>query len=254
MKHDEQMRPLNEPGARATGRGRARASCRRAGLAFLVIGSGAWAQSLFESPAAPQLQREAGEAARAGAAPALREVSLFAVEQPKPREFLAEDLVTIIISERSKLDRKQKGESKKEYDNEAALTKFIDIVNLLELIVKQTSNERLPAIDLTSETDFKGDAKYFREDRLTDRITAKILEVKPNGTLVLEARRQWKTDEEDQVVVLSGICRADDVTDQNTVQSNQLYDLKLVVENRGELNRATKKGLIPRVLETILNF
>lgn len=211
-------------------------------------------QSLFEQAPQDLPQRVAGSATVAGAAPALNEVSLFAVEPPQPRQFEPEDLVTIIVSERSKLDRKQKGESKKDYSNDAALTNFLDLISALELISEQTTAARLPKVGIDSQSDFKGDAKYMREDNLTDRLTAKVLEVKPNGTLVLEARRQWTTDEEDQVAVLSGICRAEDVTDQNTVQSNQLFDLKLVVENNGDLDDSTKKGLIPRIWETIFNF
>ncbi len=229
--------------------------CLRAGLVASIVCTGASAQSLFERPPTDAPQRVTEQPVRAsGSAPGLNEVSLFAVEPPAPREFKAEDLVTIIISERSKLDRKQKGLSTKDYTNEAELTDFIDILSALELIVKQTSDAKLPKVGVDSKADFSGNARYFREDRITDRLTAKILEVKPNGTLILEARRQWTTDEEDQVAVLSGICRAEDVTDKNTVQSNQLFDLKLVVENNGDLDNATKKGLIPKIWETIFNF
>lgn len=221
---------------------------------MLVAGAAA-GQSLYErAPESPPHRATDQPLRPVGSAPGLNEVSLLAVEPPKPREFQAEGLITIIISERQKLDRKQKGDYQKDYTNDAALRNFIDLLDALELISTQTSAARLPRVGITSKNDFSGDGKYLREDKLTDRITAKILEVKPNGTLVLEARRQWTTDEEDQVAVLSGICRSEDVTDKNTVQSNQLYDLKLVVENNGDLDKTTRKGLIPKIWETIFNF
>jgi flagellar L-ring protein precursor FlgH len=227
----------------------------RAALIASLLAASASGQSLFERPAVDTAQRATDQPARpASAAPALQEVSLFAVQAPAPREFQAEGLITIIVSERSKLDRKQTADSSKDYESDEALKKFIDLIDLLELQVTATSAARLPSVGIESSRSFEGEGKYTREDRLTDRLTAKILEVKPNGTLVLEARRQWTTDEEDQVAVLSGICRAEDVTTDNTVQSNQLYDLKLLVENNGDLDRSTKKGLIPRVWETIFNF
>lgn len=231
------------------------ASTRAALIVSLILASAAGAQSLYERPAVPEPPRQSDLPARpVGEAPALQQVSLFAVEPPRPREFAAEGLVTIIISERSQFDRKQSAESEKDYENSAALKKFLDLLDLLELQVAATSAARLPEVEIESESKFEGEGTYKREDRFTDRITAKILETKPNGTLVLEARRQWTTDEEDQVAVLSGICRAEDVTDANTIQSNQLYDLRLRVENNGELDKSTKKGLIPRVWETIFNF
>lgn len=228
--------------------------CARCVLMMAAVSWAAAGQSLYERPVADGPAREGVPVAGAAPSAPLNEVSLMAVEPPKPREFQAEDLVTIVISERQKLDRKQKGESKKNYDNDFAIEAFIDLINLLETRIEPTSSEHLPVLSLKADNNFKGDAKYLREDKLTDRLTAKVLEVKPNGTLVLEARRQWTTDEEDQVAVLSGICRAEDITDQNTVQSNQLYDLRLVVENNGDLDRTTKKGLIPRIWETLVNF
>lgn len=224
----------------------------------LVCGGGVCrAQSLFETPIAPVPERApegAPAATPAGPSTELRQVSLYAVEAPKPRQFQANDLITIIISERSKLDRSQKAESDKEYSNEFAVEQFIDLINLLELRIQATSEPRLPRVSLESETSFEGEGKYTREDRLTDRITAKILEVKPNGTMVIEAKRSVQTDEEGSTVTLSGVCRSEDVTDQNTVQSNQLYDLALNVENTGDLDRSSRKGVIPRILETIFNF
>ncbi|MFM9957867.1 MAG: flagellar basal body L-ring protein FlgH [Phycisphaerales bacterium] len=188
--------------------------------------------------------------------PQLAEISLFAIEPPTAREFGENDLVTIIISERSKTERNQKLDSKKEYDLDSKITAWIDLMQLLELraVPDGKTEDRLPSVGAELESEFKGDGKYNREDKLTDRIQARIVEVKPNGTLLLEARRGIKTDEEGQDVVLSGLCRQEDVTDSNTVQSNQLYDLQLNVQNTGQVKKAGEKGLIPRVLDGLFNL
>lgn len=227
-------------------------------LGALMICGLAQGQSLYEQPVPPADDRSiAGGQAQVIAPDAplmLEQVSLLAVKPAKPREYTENDLIQIIISERSQVDRKQEAESAKSYSNNFEVEQFIDLVNLLETRIQATSEARLPKISLTSDSDFEGDGEYKREDRFTDRVMARVLEVKPNGTLVLEARRQFITDEEEAVVVLSGICRYEDVTDTNTVQSNQLFDLVLNVQNTGDLKRTTKKGIIPRVLEGILNF
>lgn len=181
-------------------------------------------------------------------------VSLMAVKPSKPREYAQNDIIQIIISERSQVDRSQETDHKKDYDNSFEFTKFMDLIALLETRIQQTSTAKLPALDVSSGTQFKGDAEYKRDDRYTDRLAARVLEVKPNGTLVLEARRQFVTDEEETVVVLSGVCRYEDVTVNNSVQSNQLFDLSMNVQNSGDLKRTNRKGLIPRVLEGLLNF
>lgn len=225
-------------------------------LALALVGA-AHAQSLFEQPVEPPIDRVAPTSQPpkpAGASPALSEVSLYAVEPPKPKEYQENDLVQIIISERSQIDREQEAESQKDYDNDLTISNFLDIVNLLETRIQQTSDERLPKIGVSSAQDFSGEAEYTRSDRITDRVMARVVEVKPNGVLLLEARRKFVSDEEETLVLLSGSCRGEDITVNNSVQSNQIFDLSLNVQNSGDLKRTSRKGLIPRLLESLLNF
>jgi flagellar L-ring protein precursor FlgH len=208
------------------------------------------------SAAAPAPATTMRSPRRAGRTPALADISLYAIDAPAAKEFAENDLVTIIISERSKTERNQKLDSKKNYKLDASVSAWIDLLQLLEARVKPDGNgtSELPSVGASLKNDFKGDGKYNREDKLTDRIQARVVEVKPNGTLLIEARRSIKTDKEVQEVVLSGLCRSEDITDANTVQSNQMYDLSLNVQNAGEVKNVGEKGLIPRVLDTLFNF
>lgn len=208
-----------------------------------------------QSPAAATAPMRA-TSHRSHRAPTLADISLYAVEAPAAREFAENDLVTIIISERSKAERNQKLDSKKDYGLDASVSAWIDLLQLLEARAKPDGNtaSELPSVGVNFKSDFKGDGKYTREDKLTDRIQARVVEVKPNGTLLIEARRSLVNDEEVQEVVLSGLCRGEDITDANTVQSNQLYDLALNVQNKGEVKKAGEKGVIPRIIDTLFNF
>ncbi len=208
------------------------------------------------STAAPAAATMMRTPRRAGRTPTLADISLYAIDAPAAREFAENDLLTIIISERSKTERNQKLDSKKDYKLDASVSAWIDLLQLLEARVKPDGNaaSELPSVGASLKNDFKGDGKYNREDKLTDRIQARVVEVKPNGTLLIEARRSIKTDKEVQEVVLSGLCRSEDITDANTVQSNQMYDLSLNVQNAGEVKNVGEKGLIPKVLDTLFNF
>ncbi len=212
-------------------------------------------------PNAPQPQSEAAPAPPPGpvvapAGPAtVAQMSLFHVEPPEPRQFQKNDLVTIIISERSQIDRSQKLEGDKSVDASGKVVSFPDLVQLLtELRAENGRESNLPKVQFDYESEYEGEGKYKRDDKLTARLTARVLEVKPNGTLLLEARTAIKTDAEDQVMVLSGICRPDDITGFNTVQSNQMFDLNLIIENNGTVAKNAEKGILTRVFDTIFNF
>lgn len=211
------------------------------------------AQSLYEMPTVEQDARTGVAAVPEQGLP-LQQVSLHAIEPPEPRTFQEQDLVTIIVSERSSFEREQTLETEKDYNVSGAVEQFIDLLALLETQVIEDELNRAPRIDLNFSNEFEGEGEYGREDTLTTRITARVLEVKPNGTLLLEARTSLTTDEETQTIVLSGVARTEDVTDTNTVQSNQMFDLNLNVQHEGRVREGAKKGLIPRVIEGIFNF
>ena len=71
---------------------------------------------------------------------------------------------------------------------------------------------------------------------------------------VLEGRHKIDTDGEVMIMVLTGTCRPKDVSTDNTVLSTQLYGLSIVKELRGELRRASKKGILTRVFDVIFNL
>lgn len=216
-------------------------------LAAMIIAPSAWAQSLFQRSASP------GQAARDPAEP-LYATSLYAVRPPEPREFSRNDLITIVITETSSFERNQTVETEKEYENSLGMLNSNLLRQFLELRLPLDGVEAGESDLALSDQQFESEGEYEREDEVRGRVTARVMEVKPNGTLLLEAKSVVKTDGEEQTFTLSGLCRTEDVAENNTVLSNQLYNLRLDVQHEGEIRRSTKKGLIPRVLETIFNF
>ncbi|TVQ31736.1 MAG: hypothetical protein EA376_08735 [Phycisphaeraceae bacterium] len=213
-------------------------------MTVIAIGApAATGQSLFQQ----------GGAQVEGVDPAepLYEVSLFAIRPPEPMSFAANDLITILVSESSSVSRDQKTTTDKEFDIDTMRVQWPELVKFLALGKGAPTPESL---SLSHSSEFEGEGRYQRRDTIQNRVTARVLEVKPNGTLLLEARTIIQTDEEIQTYVLSGICRTEDVSRNNTVQSNQLFDLQLNIQHEGSIRNANKKGVFTRVLETLFNF
>lgn len=226
----------------------------RAGITLVVLAlaTPSLGQSLFRNPPAPPVQGVVAENPNPSAG--LTGYSLTSVQPPKPRDFQVHDLVTIVIDETSRQTAEQNLKTEKKYDAGVQLDAMIDPWALLELQLRQgnLSNEELLRIAASNKYDGKG--SYSRNDRFQMRIQAEILDVKPNGTLVIEARKSIDKNGEEQVTILSGKIRQEDVTASNTVLSSQIADLNIATKQEGEVNRAGKKGLIPRALETIFAF
>jgi len=189
--------------------------------------------------------------------PTIARYSLMAVRLPEPRRFAVHDLITIIIRESTDVDSSAEKELEKEFDLNGAITDFpaFQLPDLLKLQLRPSSaRENPPTVGLEFDKEFEGEGDYKRKDSFTGRLTARILDVKPNGSLVLEARKYIQNDDEMLMMTLTGTCRKDDITGDNTVLSTQLFDLRLVKTHKGDLRETTKKGLIPRIFDAIFNF
>ncbi len=225
------------------------------GLAVVALCGVAAGQSLLDRrPAAPTEERNGVVVPTAtDGTMSLSEASVTAIEPPEPRTFEEQDLVTIIISESSQIEREQTLETDRSYGASAGFEALPDPLKLLQL--RYEDFDRLP-VEVAAQAGFQhdGEGTYERDDSVTARVTGRIVEVKPNGTILIESKTMVQTDGEEQVIVLSGLARQEDVTISNTIQSNQMANLVVRFEHSGDIKNSSRKGWVPRVIETLFNF
>ncbi len=176
--------------------------------------------------------------------------ALIAVEAPKPRKIKVHDRITIIIREEKRSTSDSDLKREKKWEIEAELKEWIRL-NEAHKLIPQVFPAGNPAIDLKYDDKYEGKGQVGRKDTLVTRVTATVIDVKPNGDLVLEAKKDIKVDEDRQVIKLTGICRSDDVTVQNTVLSTQLADAKIDIQHSGPTRDATRRGWLARIWDFI---
>ena len=192
--------------------------------------------------------------------PVLEQTSYAVVLPLPPRQFNLQDLVTVVIRESSTASLESDLETKKKVTLDAEVTRFpsINLLNLLKGQLKPSNRDgdvnNFPGVDLTVNNKFDGEGDYARKDSLTTRLTARVIDIKPNGILTLEARTFIQNDEEKQTITVTGYCRPDDITAENTVLSTQMYDLRVKKVHDGQLRKANSKGIITKIFDAIFNF
>jgi flagellar L-ring protein precursor FlgH len=186
----------------------------------------------------------------------LRKVSMFAIAPVSARIFHEHDLVQIIVRETVSAKSKHELETDKKVGIKGTVSQWPDLQleNLLNGFLHAGSTESLPQIDAKITKEFEGEGEYERRDDFSARLTAEVLQILPNGNMILESRTRMTQDDEEFILKVTGICRPDDVTPANTVLSNQLHDLKVEKINRGALKDASQKGVFTKVLDALFAF
>lgn len=104
-------------------------------------------------------------------------------------------------------------------------------------------------------TDIEGDnltrGITTRTGSLRGKIAGKVTEILQNGNLRLEGRRTIVVNGEEQITVLTGIVRPNDIKADNTIYSYMIADAQISYLGKGEINQAVKLGFLSRLLAWI---
>ncbi len=185
----------------------------------------------------------------------LQEVSWIAVRIPPPREFKLHDHVTIIIRESSSTKAETTLETEKDGSIDASVEAHPSL-NLSTLLRKGLipSTREQPALRASASREFTGEGEQETKDSFVSRLTARVVDIKPNGTLAVEARTFTQVDKEKMTITVTGFIRPDAVEKDGTVLSTKIFDLRVVKKREGELRRSTRKGWLTRLFEAVVPF
>jgi len=178
--------------------------------------------------------------------------SWFTVEEPSPKDFRVHDLVTIVVNEVSKHSTSADTKTERSYDLQAALKEWFKFEE--GALRPKSSSAGTPKVDMSFDREFEGKGDVEREDTMSARIQAEIIDIMPNGNLVLEATHRLEMDEEVTVITLTGTCRSKDVGIDNAVISSKVADLRLTKKHEGVARDATKRGLLSGLIDWLAIF
>ena len=176
----------------------------------------------------------------------------IAASPTPPKTFKPGDLITVIVREQKKWEADSDLEQKYKFNLKSELRDFIKPTD--GGIGAAAFRRGRPNIDYQLDQKNKKEGDSQREDKFTTRITAKIIDVKPNGLLVLEGRAKFTHDEEYSEITITGTCRKEDVTADNTVLSTQVADKEVVVSNSGALRSSATRGWMTKLLDALTPF
>ena len=104
------------------------------------------------------------------------------------------------------------------------------------------------------ETQFDGSGTTARSGALTAYITARIIQILPNGYFIIEGNREVRINNENQIITLTGMIRPRDITAENVIRSTYVADARISYSGSGILNDQQRPGWLARILDTVWPF
>lgn len=230
--------------------------CRRSVCAVLLTGTLAWPISVWAQEAVP-IPRDTYDAAlvrhleaarllATSAPPAEPSIDWMSGLTSDRRAFRPNDLLTVRVVENIEAVGTADSSLSKNSRASASVPSLFGLEDRLPGFVDPTN-----LASASSDTTFKGGGATSRSSQLTATMTTRVADVLPNGDLLIEGVREIAVNGEQQIVVLTGVVRPQDVRRNNVVLSTSVAQLRIQYFGKGLMRDNLKPGWLVRVLNKI---
>jgi flagellar L-ring protein precursor FlgH len=157
------------------------------------------------------------------------------------------DLISVVVSESLAASTDGSVKNSRSSNANSGISGLIGTLhagNALQNLINQSSASGLTAA-----------GQSVNNSSLSTVFGGQVVEVLPNGMLVIEAARQVEFSQQTQTIVLRGLVRPEDISQQNQVLSTAISSLELEVRGKGIVNDFThRQNALVRLLQNILVF
>lgn len=148
------------------------------------------------------------------------------------------DLITIVLSEQTV--------SNKSANVGVGKSSEVSLPSPTILGGAVTLNGRTLESNFAQERDFNGEADAAQSNSLRGNITVTVVDVWPNGTLVVRGEKWMTLNRGSELIRISGLVRPDDVNNDNEVVSTKIANAQITYTGTGELAASQKMGYMSR--------
>jgi flagellar L-ring protein precursor FlgH len=172
------------------------------------------------------------------------------------------DIVTVKIEESAKATNKANTGTERNSGLEAGIQKLFGVGDWWTNEVLPDVPSSLPkltpfgnpSVKGDFKSTFKGDGETSRSGTLSAYMTCRVVDVMPNGNLKIVGNREVMVNHENQLIILSGVIRPRDISEDNIVDSKFISDAKIAYSGSGVIDDRQRPGWMANLLNNLWPF
>ena len=161
------------------------------------------------------------------------------------------DILTVVVQESASVQASRSTKTDKKSSVDSAVNQWLFPVGSSSF---GTHNGALPGTSLNGSSSFEGGGEINNRQTVSARAAVTVIDVLPNGNLVIEGGRYVAYSSEKQYAKLHGIVRPEDIQTGNIVYSSAIADARVEFSSKGAISSAERKGWLTRTLDTLNPF
>ncbi len=111
-----------------------------------------------------------------------------------------------------------------------------------------------PGVETTSNSTFSGNGSVSRNEQLTLRVAATVVEELPNGVVRIEGRQEVRVNYELRELLVSGFIRPADISRQNEITYDKIAGAQISYGGRGQISEVQQPRYGNQIADILLPF
>ena len=163
------------------------------------------------------------------------------------------DLVTVLVSIQDQAQLTNETEREREGSSTFGMPRMLGLESALTSILPNTID---PArlVQANGEHSALGSGSIRRNETVQLRVAATVVQVLPNGNLVVTGRQQVRVNSELRELTVGGIIRPQDIGSDNTVRHDRLAEARIAYGGRGTISDVQRPRYGQELLDILLPF
>ncbi len=164
------------------------------------------------------------------------------------------DVVTIKVSHTTTADSNAKTSLKRTGKTDAKVSALFGLETAIPKLEVEPGVGPSLSLGTESTNDFDGEGGTNRAGTVSATLTARVIEVLPDGNLRLWGTQEVRVNNEVQALVVEGIADPRSIGSDNSIASSSIADLRIEYAGMGVVSGKQRPGWFTRVLDVVNPF
>jgi flagellar L-ring protein FlgH len=167
------------------------------------------------------------------------------------RASLVGDVLTVTVNINDTANWANETQRSRTDSTDSSITNFLGAA-----LLGGSAAKALPGSLLAANGDLATDGKgtITRQEALQTNVAAIVMQVLPNGNLVVEGKQEIRVNYEMRELIVAGIVRPEDIASDNTIDSSKIAEARIAMGGRGNIMEIQQPRYGTQVTDVLLPF
>jgi len=161
------------------------------------------------------------------------------------------DILTVKVKITDKATLENETQRSRKNSEDSGVTDFLG-----SKLIKTPASSILPGKILTADSTASSEGKgtIDRKEELLTNVAGVVIQVLPNGNLVIEGKQEVRVNYEVRELVVAGVVRPEDIESDNTIDSTKIAEARIAYGGRGQITDVQQPRYGQQIADAILPF